>query len=331
MEATTRKALHSYFIVFVLVLVVGVVAAPAFASSTATPPAIYGARAMGMGGAFTAVADDATAMYWNPSAVGSKLISGNAAVGLSGIANLEALKALMDPAQLMDLEGPHGVGGTMLLGVNFGSIGLVGIMDGDASVVREGHSVEGEANLRVSNGIGAARDVITWGNGLFGVRAGLVARAIKAERTTLKVEPIVGQTEENQTGKGYAIDLGMQVRVTDIFTAGGSVRNAIGELTWDDEKESLTTEYRLGVAVQPPLLGLTVAADIAVPGELRYGVEKTLFFGGLRLRAGQIRNDVGTWTTAGAGLALGPVAFDAALITPDFKDNSYSMEATFRF
>ena len=30
----------------------------------------YGARAMGMGGAFSAVADDATAVYWNPAAIG---------------------------------------------------------------------------------------------------------------------------------------------------------------------------------------------------------------------------------------------------------------------
>lgn len=332
MQATTRRALHSSFIVFVLVLVVAVVAAPTFASSTATPPAIYGARAMGMGGAYTAVADDATAMYWNPSAIGSKLISANVSVGLSGIANLEALKALMEPEELAKLEGRPDVRAAVLAGVNIGPIGLVGIIDGDASVgPGENSSVEGEANVQSSNGIGAARDVITWGNGLFGVRAGLVARAIQAERTTVKIDPLVGRTEELQKGKGYAIDLGIQVRVTDMFTAGGSVRNAIGELTWDGVKESPTTEYRVGVAVQPPLLGLTIAADVAVPDELRYGVEKTLFFGGLRLRAGQIRNDGGTWTTAGAGLALGPVTVDAAIITPDFKDNSYSMEAAFRF
>ncbi|MGH9162460.1 MAG: hypothetical protein ACRD2X_21040, partial [Vicinamibacteraceae bacterium] len=37
------------------------------AAAAAQPIELVGARALGMGGAFVAVADDATATYWNPA------------------------------------------------------------------------------------------------------------------------------------------------------------------------------------------------------------------------------------------------------------------------
>lgn len=44
-----------------------VVTAPAFAQSDAPPVQAVGVRAAGMGGAFTAVADDGSAAFWNPA------------------------------------------------------------------------------------------------------------------------------------------------------------------------------------------------------------------------------------------------------------------------
>lgn len=331
MQATTRGTMAALWIVFVLVLCAATVSAPAFAAATPPPPAIYGARAMGMGGAYTAVADDATALYWNPSAIGSKFITANATIGLSGLDNLEALEALMDPAELPGLEGQRGVRASALFGATVGPFGVAGSVDGEASVGTGKQSLlEGQAYILENIAFGAARDMNTWGNGLFGVRAGLAARAIEGERTQVRVDA-TGERNTTEEGKGYAVDLGIQVRIAETFVAGGSVRNAIGEVAWDGQKESLPTEYRLGVAVRPPLLGLTVAADVAVPGEVRYGVEKSFLFGLVRLRAGQIRNDSETWTTAGAGLRLGVLTLDAAFMTPDFKDNTYAVEATLRF
>ena len=50
---------------FAIALISALLAAPAAAWAQPEPP--VGVRAAGMGGAFVAVADDATAVYWNPA------------------------------------------------------------------------------------------------------------------------------------------------------------------------------------------------------------------------------------------------------------------------
>src|SRR5213079_2874877 len=54
-------------------LVLLVAAAPAAFAQSSAP---VGVRAAGMGGAFTAVADDATATFWNPAGLASGTLAG---------------------------------------------------------------------------------------------------------------------------------------------------------------------------------------------------------------------------------------------------------------
>jgi hypothetical protein len=66
-----------------------------------------GARALGMGGAFVALADDPSAMYWNPA----------------GIADLQGVQVLVDHTSwIADLQYQY-IGGTMSLG-SYGALGL---------------------------------------------------------------------------------------------------------------------------------------------------------------------------------------------------------------
>ncbi len=102
-----------------------------------------GPRAIGMGGAFTAVSDDITAMYWNPSGTAS-IISNEAffnhtalyadvkhdfaayATNLSGLGTVGAFVSVlsMDEMAVRTIENPEGTGeffdyNTLVIGLNY--------------------------------------------------------------------------------------------------------------------------------------------------------------------------------------------------------------------
>lgn len=323
-------------VVFLAALLTVVVLA-SLPAAAASFPAMYSARAMGMGGAFTAVSDDATALYWNPAALGLRSISVNVGAGLSGTGDLGAFQELSenpDEMAAIDFEGDARFGIGLLAGINVGSIGAGYLVDGSADLHKStGATFDGELEMQRSVAVGIARDIAGDGrSGLMGIRVGGVLRSVDGARAYYKTDEFGQSDEGEETGKGYAADLGVLLRLTDVFTVGASARNIIGETKWTDSgTESPGTEFRLGVALQPPLLGGTIAADIATGGQFRYGIEKKLLLGALRLRLGQIHSDAGTWTTGGAGFALGPVNVDAALISRGDDALHYAVEAGVRF
>ncbi|MDP2363491.1 MAG: PorV/PorQ family protein [Ignavibacteria bacterium] len=102
-----------------------------------------GPRAIGMGGAFTAVSDDITALYWNPGGT-ANIVSNEAffnhtslyadirhdfaayATNLSGLGTVGAFVSVlsMDEMQVRTIENPEGTGeffdyNTLVLGLNY--------------------------------------------------------------------------------------------------------------------------------------------------------------------------------------------------------------------
>lgn len=326
----------------VSVLTLLVVAAVAFAGSAqAAHPEVFGARALGMGGAFTAVVDDATALYWNPAAIGLSAVSIEGSAVALGIGGLTQLRDVMeDPVEFLEWEGSATAYVGALGAAGFGPVAVGGVIVGDVQVEGTPTVKEGHVQLRNDIAVGFGTDVLGDSDRVFAMRAGVTVRRIGGQRLEFTVQDAVPDPlvvdETEWSASGYAVDVGVLAKATDIVTIGATARNVLGRTTWTaegqaDQVDPAKMEFRAGIAIEPPLLGGTIAADIASGGEIRYGVEKRLLFNGLALRIGQIHRDSVSWTTAGIGLALGPIKVNAAAITPDFKDYGYAIEASFQF
>lgn len=309
------------------------------AAAAAAAPVVYGARAMAMGGAFTAAVDDASAFYWNPAAIGLSSLSVSASGFAQGIDGLARLQELLDQeaAEFLQWEGAESAAVGALGAANFGSLAVGGVAVGELFITGTASQKSGSVEALGSYGAGAAFDAL--GRDSLAVRAGVAARWITGERREFSVEdatpaPIV--KDVGWRASGYALDAGMLVRVTEMTTLALVVRNLVSQVTWtapghDAVTEQAPVEVRAGVALRPPLLGATIAAELGPDGELRYGVEKRMLLGLLDVRAGQLHADGKTWTTAGLGLSFGPLHADAAVSTPDFKEFSFAVEASLRF
>ncbi|MFA4844796.1 MAG: PorV/PorQ family protein [Candidatus Margulisiibacteriota bacterium] len=252
-----------------------------------------GARPLGMGSAFTAIADNADAPYWNPAGLGL--------LNKSEITTMQTRLSSDTDHYYVSYIQPV-LGGT--LGISWVQVGLGNINQTSAEV--DFHNEV--QNISIFSYFSNAY-LIAYGKELSDkVSLGLTAKYLSSDMTNISG----GQ------GSGYSITPGLLVRVTPYalpVTIGLKIDELFNQQQWGTGTvERVPPKLRLGLAYKSPNPGL-FALDIAqivktgYSPELSGGYEYSL--GGLSLRLGYVNSGL----TAGAGFQVNHTRVDYAYVS----------------
>lgn len=310
----------------------------------------FGTRAMGMGGAYVAVVDDATAAYWNPAGITQiKRFAMSPSLTVQSQDWPELWRVIQGGAtgsgQTLQLETlvltqPLGFA-TSRFGVNFFDEGW-GSLQANNDQKNIEYTFTHTSTLTVA--------VPFWKPSFLGSLA--VGGNIKAYQGyyqkgsgSLTGEALweMSKVEAQSSARGYGVDIGIQGKITPILSFGGVVRDLVSSYQWDGAVSGTrrSPQLQAGLAVTPPFLGLTVAADVeknldgAAPARYRLGLEKR-FLGIIALRVGGYTNpesqDGKITMTGGLGLGLGAFRLDVAVASADsFRTVTGSAGLSIRF
>jgi hypothetical protein len=262
-----------------------------------------GARATALGGAFAAVADDATAVLWNPA----------------GMAHTDGLKLAGMRTRLFSVSGltedclAVGYGGWHRMGLGFGwtRTGLEDVYNEDAFV------------------IGAARRM--------GRRLAL-GGALRIYRVSAPGYEYYNDPNFEDGDQGYAFDLGLLYRSRK-WTLGLVWRN-LGEpelklIDTTEDPDPIRSEFRVAgtYTIREVMLvsgEIRRAADVPgyVEDKLSYHLGTEIwFYNAFALRAG-LHDDR---ATAGLGLKIQRLTVDAALMSHRRPGNKYRLSVSFDY
>lgn len=309
-------------LIFVLVFAFGSVQA-----------AEFGARAYGMGGAFTGIANELPSMIYNPARLSDSAFQVGVSLGTSDLEEMASFHQFLDDPS--EFEESMRLSLVSLSGVSIAGIGAGFAADGTLTVdagCDAGLCAEGEYMTQILVSMG--RQINNPPMNILGLNVGgtikrLDGRRMQYENTAKTAsisDPTYVETMIDERGEGYSLTLGATLALTNMITVGVAASDVFSTLTWtgtetvtnydidtdeivgtktvtdlDKKTEKLDAVYRAGVSFKPPVFGLTLAADIASDGVLRYGLEKNLLLNLISLRAGQIQADSETTTTFGLG------------------------------
>lgn len=214
-----------------------------------------GARAFSMGRTFTAVANDASAAYWNPA----------------GLGDLH-YKEFMGTYGLLSLERKHNYMALSIPSIKFGTFSVSWINLGVSGI--EGRDINENVTNMFSNSENAY--AVSWGRKLspafsVGVTAKLLIHTLDTHRAT-----------------GHGFDVGLLYKANKQIRLGLTVQDMGGSLGWDtDFKDKIPMSTRLGAAYTfvnfPALIAFDYEMVQNESGRLHLGVEATLVSnGGLR-------------------------------------------------
>ncbi|MDD5260090.1 MAG: PorV/PorQ family protein [bacterium] len=273
-------------LVIFMLLVMSLISVSAFASSkVGTTGAQFlkvgvGARATAMGGVYTGVADDVSALYWNPG-------------GLGGIKSTEVIYTYNKWFQ--DITH-HFVGGAVP--TEFGVFGLgVTMLGMDDLEKRSGDTPDPEGTFK-------AQDMaIAFAYGTSVTENLMVGGSLK----------MLSSKIDDESASGMAVDLGALMKTgVQGLNVGFAVTNLGGEYKFIDEGDPLPMTIKLGAGYKVLNDALTLAADVIYPNDndimFGGGVEYALKFGtggALALRTGYKTGvDSGGMSGLGAGIGI---------------------------
>lgn len=266
-----------------------------------------GARALGMGGAFVGVADDATAAYWNPA--GLAWSSGWEVTGM--------YTAGMDVDRSHNYVGLAHNAEKFAFALQWTNAGMADIMQTNRDGVDIGEFNYGDNALALS--LAKRFDIVS-----LGATAKYLRQGIGAE--------VDGSDGIN----GFGIDLGLGLVVNEWARLGLSVQNIAGRLGSVDDVNTIPATLRAGVALMP-IRCVTTAFDVV----------KTRDEGDYRFHAGAevgipVTDDLGTAVriglnhdkfAGGIGISFNFLTFDYAYVVEQekFLNENHRLSVSLRF
>jgi len=264
-----------------------------------------GARALAMGGAFVAVADDATAMLWNPA----------------GLAQLDDTRLAGMSTDLFGMGIAHQFVGAVTTFANLG-VGLGW----------ERAAIDGQ---QMGDG-GEPGAVFIWTeNAIVGSLATNVRDVAMAGAN---VKYYMADSGLGDSATGFGFDIGLLVHLGDMFAVGISASDvANSRLNWDSATTDIIPCTRtVGMAMKLADERLILAADLEINGaefslgSTHIGMEFQLI-DELALRGGVVltSNFQDYYFTVGAGINVAGLYVDVAYMLEETLGNTLVLSAEF--
>jgi hypothetical protein len=262
-----------------------------------------GARALAMGGAFVAVADDATAALWNPA----------------GLAHLADTRLAGMSTDLFGMGITHQYVGAVTTFANLG-IGLGW----------ERASIDGQ----IVDGAGDPGNAFTWVEQA--IVGSLATNVMDIAMVGANVKYYLADSGLGDSGSGFGFDLGLLVSLGDMFVIGVNAMDLAGSsIAWDGGTTDVVSGlYKAGLAMKLADGRLVLAADVDFDGsdlgDTHVGVEFQLI-DELALRGGVVlTNDFQDYYfSVGAGINVAGLYVDAAYVLEESLGNTLVLSAEF--
>ena len=208
-----------------------------------------GARAIGLGSAFTGVSDDGSALFWNPA--GLSLIKQNIVSGMYSFLQYDRNHDYLSIAH--PFNSRYGT-----LALNILHYGVANIEGRDLFGEKTENFSDNEIAIDLGYGVFISHDKISIG---FSFR-------------------YLYQSLYNNNAHGIAFNMGTLVKILPFFKFGISANNIGGYLKWNTdsgEKENIPLSLRGGIAICPENIPLLVSADV----EKRQNIDKIFAYAGI--------------------------------------------------
>jgi len=263
------------------------------------------ARALGMGGAFVAVANSYSATYWNPA--GLAQLSRTTIGGMNTNKFGQGINFYFASAD------------TSLAGIAVG-----GTFSGSTISGIETFDAQGNPGATVDD-----NEMLFAGSAALGLPLGGLG-ALAGASGKYYTHALAGEK-----GTGFGFDAGLLLKLTDNLAVGAAASDLGGtKITWTTGAvDVVPMSSRVGAAfslVQPVPSTLTVQYDVE-SGLLHLGAEFRPTEQ-IAVRVGAMKPSEGDFSfTAGAGLMLGSISVDAAFVQNKLLGNSIVLSGAFGF
>ncbi|MDR3256542.1 MAG: hypothetical protein LBT18_02665 [Endomicrobium sp.] len=231
----TNFYLSFFFYVFYFMLAINVYAASGGAAFLKKG---VGARALGMGGAYTSLSNDATAVYWNPAGLGQVKKYSISVMGTSGASN--------EWTGLQDVVSTHNFAAISIPISKFtnslgGSVFALGLLNSSiGNIVKSKESDDGTDGIEIGKFSDTQNAIyLSWGMPIWESDNNLYAG--------LSLKYILESMDGIDGGKasGYDIDVGLVYNVFKTLNFG-LLFNKGAKLTWEGgetDNAALTTKF----------------------------------------------------------------------------------------